>query len=257
MKKKMSDRIRHLGKIEEYSLAENGITALNPLIKMLVTGIYIFCVMLHGRYECLALCPYFFYPFIVMALADIPYREIWGRAVLALPFCLFAGISNLIFDRVTVVSLGPVVITAGMVSMGSIFVRTLLCVAAILILAATTPVTELTAELLRLHVPAILVQLVEMTYRYIGVLVGEAEQMLLAYTLRKPGSFWPTVSEFGNLVGQLFLKSMDRAERIYHAMILRGYAYENRTLPKRRALTIRDILFFLGWGGSAILFFFL
>ena len=93
------------------------------------------------------------------------------RASLALPFVVLAGISNIIFDRAAAFTVAGITVTVGTVSFFTLLYRSFLCVTAVLILAAVTPVRELTGQLRRMRVPDIFIMLFEMTYRYIGVLL--------------------------------------------------------------------------------------
>ena len=94
------------------------------------------------------------------------------------------------------------------------------------LLIATTPIDTLCAALRRLHVPDILVTLLLLTYRYIGVMLEEVVIMSEAYSLRAPGQKGIHISAWGSFLGQLLLRSMDRAEALYHSMLLRGFRGE-------------------------------
>lgn len=89
-----------------------------------------------------------------------------------------SGISNVIFDRTPVFVFGMISVSTGMVSFGTLMLRTLLCVSAVLILVGVTPFSQLTDQLRRIRVPEFLVTLLEMIYRYIGVL-GEEPKALV------------------------------------------------------------------------------
>ena len=131
--------------------------------------------------------------------------------------------------------------------------RTVLCVSAVLILVAVTPFSELTGQLRRMHVPAVFVRLFEMIYRYISVLVEEASTMLTSYRLRAGGAKWPDIKHFGAFTGQLLLRSVDRAERVYHAMLCRGYSFDTAAGTRRR-MNAGDLAFITIAGGSAVIF---
>jgi hypothetical protein len=104
-------------------------------------------------------------------------------------------------------------------------------VAAVLILIATTPWPKLSVQLRCFHVPPILVTLLEMSYRYIAVLLGEVQSMYTAYKLRSCGMKGIAMAHMGSFVGRLFLRSADRADRVYAAMKCRGYnPVSSRTL---------------------------
>ncbi len=62
--------------------------------------------------------------------------------------------------------------------------------------------------------PDIFVTLFEMTYRYIAVLMGEASSMYTAYMLRSTERKGLQMRHMGSFVGQLFIRSYDRAERV-------------------------------------------
>ena len=64
------------------------------------------------------------------------------------------------------------------------------------------------------------------TYRYIGVMMEEVAVMSEAYSLRAPGQKGIHISAWGSFLGQLLLRSMDRAEALYHSMRLRGFRGE-------------------------------
>ncbi len=245
-----------LGKLytlEQLSAGTTVIHRVHPLAKLAATGVYLVCIVSFDRYAVGRLMPYLFYPAVVLALAEVPYGLIVRRSLTALPFCLFAGLSNLFLDRTALFHLGGVAVSAGAVSLAAIVVRTLLCVAAVLILVAVTPFVQMTDQLRRLHVPGIFVSLFEMTYRYLGALVEEASAMVTAYRLRCPGAKGPDIRHMGPFVGQLLLRSFDRAERVYQAMKCRGYALRD-TMRTKHPLTAGDWIFLLAVGGSSVLF---
>ena len=86
-----------------------------------------------------------------------------------------------------------------------------------------SPIDVLCAALRKFHVPATLVTLLLLTYRYIGVMTEELAVMTEAYALRAPGQKGIHVSAWGSFLGQLLLRSMDRAQELYASMLLRGY----------------------------------
>ena len=71
-----------------------------------------------------------------------------------------------------------------------------------------------------------LVTLFLLTYRYIGVMTAQVQIMTEAYHLRAPGQKGIHHSAWGSFLGQLLLRSMDRAEELYSSMLLRGFSGE-------------------------------
>lgn len=105
-----------------------------------------------------------------------------------------------------------------------IVVKSTLSLATMVLLANTTPFSEILRVLRRLGTPALLVTTLALMYRYLFVLVDEAQRMRrarLARTFsRQAASDWQRLA---TVVSQLFLRSTERAERIYAAMVARGW----------------------------------
>lgn len=98
------------------------------------------------------------------------------------------------------------------------------------LLAQTTSFVQLGHALAALGLPRALVEIVLFTYRYVFVLAGEAQQLLRARTARTAagGASVSTLLAWrarmaGALVGTLFLRALERSERIHGAMLARGY----------------------------------
>lgn len=188
-----------------------------------------------------------------MALSETPYSMLLKRALLALPFCLLAGLSALFLETGAAFSLGDIVITRGMLVFLSVLLKTYLCVMAVLLLVATTPVVSLTDALRALRVPFLFISVFEMTYRYIGTLLDQTGSMYTAYRLRGGRRKGIELRHMGAFLGQLLLRSFDRAERVYSAMQCRGYALResHRMLPR---LVPPDWLYLVFVCGAILLF---
>ncbi len=88
----------------------------------------------------------------------------------------------------------------------------------------TTPLHELAGGLRKLGVPVILVDTLTLTYRYLFVLLEEATRLRRAAAARGYRPRWlGQALLIGRLIGQLFMRSYERAERVYDAMVQRGY----------------------------------
>jgi len=230
----LSARVHELRALENLSAGKTVIHRLHPLAKILSAFVFIVIVASYGRYDLIRLIPYLFYPFIMMALAALPYKVLLLRVAIALPFCLFAGISNVIFERATALTIGGTAISFGVISLATILLKMYLCVMAALLLVATTPFTELTAQLRRMRVPMIFVMVFETTFRYISVLLEEVHSMIVAYKLRSGTKKALEMKHMGTFVGQLVLRGFDRAERVHLAMRCRGYSLNSIPAAQRR-----------------------
>jgi cobalt/nickel transport system permease protein len=102
--------------------------------------------------------------------------------------------------------------------------KTTLCLFTMILLSNTTPFSDLLEVLKRARVPAILVSILALMYRYLFVLADEAQRMRRARASRtfRSGRWW-TWRALATVIGQLFVRSTERAERIYAAMTARGW----------------------------------
>lgn len=255
----MGGELQELARLEELSCGDSPVHRLHPGAKLLVTFLYLVCLMSLERHAVTRLAPFLFCPVLMCAVAEIPGRLLLRRLLPALPFALFGGIGNLLFERSAAGSFGDFAVTAGMLSFAVILFRTVLCVASVMILIAVTPFPDITEVFRRMHVPAVFSDLPEMMYRYLSVLFEEAELMVTAFRLRSGGRKWPEIREYAPLISQLFLRSADRAERIYDAMKCRLYgagceAGTGRDSTAARRWNRWDWIFFFAAGGSSLLF---
>ncbi len=223
----MKNKINELYALEQLSKGDTYIHRLHPAVKLITTVVFILTAISFDRYALGKLVPFVFYPSLLMAFSETPYSMLLKRLALALPFCFFAGLSNVIFDSAPALTIGSVPVSFGIISFATLLLRTYLCVMAVLILVAVTPFSELTNEMRRFGLPAIFVVMFEMTYRYIGVLLGEAHSMYIAYSLRNGSGKGIDMKDMGSFLGQLLLRSFDRADRVYSAMKCRGYALQS------------------------------
>lgn len=165
-------------------------------------------------------------------------------AFFALPFMLAAV--PLIFTRtgdpLATMDLGPLTLTIsgeGLRQFTTIALKSWVSVQAALLLAFTTPFHDLIDGLRELRLPRIMVAIISFMYRYLGVLGDEASRMNRARASRSAvgrdgrtggGMRW-RARVTGSMVGSLFLRSYERSERIYGAMLARGFDGELRHLP--------------------------
>jgi cobalt/nickel transport system permease protein len=95
---------------------------------------------------------------------------------------------------------------------------------AMILLANTTPFTALLKVLRNWGAPLLIVNVLALMYRYLFVLIDEAERMTRARHCRtflsSRGRIWRAGA---SVIAQMFLRSTERAERVYAAMIARGW----------------------------------
>ena len=133
-----------------------------------------------------------------------------------------------------------------MISMLTLMMKGIFSLTASFLLMATTRIEALCGALRKIHVPSMLVTLLLLTYRYAAVLAEEANVMTQAYSLRAPGQKGIHYSAWGSFLGQLLLRSMDRAEELYSSMLLRGYHGEFY-YAQERGSSMGDVLYAVLW----------
>ncbi|HRR32615.1 MAG TPA: cobalt ECF transporter T component CbiQ [Kiritimatiellia bacterium] len=232
-----------LGQMDELGRMDTPMHRIDARAKACVTVAFIVVVMSFPRYEISALVPFLFYPLVLVSLGRIPGRHIVRKIWVASPFALAVGLFNPFFDRQPY---GPLGVAGGWVSFASVLLRFLLTVGAALALVACTGMNRLAAGLGRMGVPRVFVVQLLFLYRYLFVVSDEGGKMLRSVEMRsekgRPLRFRP----YGSLLGTLLLRSMDRAERVYRAMVARGFDGEVRELG-RPAIRFEDILFVGVW----------
>jgi cobalt/nickel transport system permease protein len=110
--------------------------------------------------------------------------------------------------------------------------RFVLTVGAALALVACTGMYRLGAGLEQLGVPRVFVMQLLFLYRYLFVVADEGLKMMRGVELRAGGRRSLRLRVYSSLIGHLLLRSMDRAERVYRAMVARGFDGEIRVLRR-------------------------
>ncbi|MGH8792365.1 MAG: cobalt ECF transporter T component CbiQ [Stackebrandtia sp.] len=160
----------------------------------------------------------------VLAVARVSPLWLLSRSLVETPFLLLAVLLPFTAGGPTLQLLGTALSIDGLYGAWNVFAKATLGVWASLILAATTPVNALLAGLDRLRCPAVVVQIATFMVRYVHVMIDEARRMRMARLARgdDPRFLWQLRGyAFG--LGALFLRSYERGERVYVAMLSRGY----------------------------------
>lgn len=241
----MNNSLNNMRLLDDLARKETSIHRIHPLIKLLITVVYLTVVVSFARYEIAGLLPFIFYPVLIFAFAEIPVGAILKRLLLVTPFIVGIGILNPVFDHQQVVVFG-LAISRGWLTFLAILLKSGLTVTVSLLLIATTGMDRLAAALRMLKVPKIFVLQLLLTYRYISVLLEEVSRMMRAYSMRAPRQKGIHRSAWGSFAGQLILRTFDRGQRVYQSMNLRGFTGEYHTgdIAKIRA---KDLAYLAGW----------
>jgi cobalt/nickel transport system permease protein len=126
----------------------------------------------------------------------------------------------------------------GLIRFVSILIRSWLSVQMAILLVATTRFPDLIHALEHLRVPMILTTIISFLYRYLFVLGDEVFRLMRARESRsaampgqRPGRRVTWHAQVaGHMAGQLFLRSYERSDRVYNAMLARGFTGHMQTI---------------------------
>jgi cobalt/nickel transport system permease protein len=233
----------HVHSLDRYQAGASLVHRLDPRVKVVLTILFIISNVALPDGVWLAFMLSWGLLLVGSTLAGLGYAYLLRRSFVALPFALAAitAIFTVPGQPVFVLPLGPwhlVATDAGLIRFTSIVVRSWLSVQMAILLTATTQFPDLMHALRHLRVPKLLVAIVSFMYRYLFVLIDEANRLLRAREARSahlnPGHGGGSVAwrarVTGNMAGQLFLRSYERSDRVYNAMLARGYAGQFLTL---------------------------
>ncbi|MCL6591299.1 MAG: cobalt ECF transporter T component CbiQ [Firmicutes bacterium] len=243
---------RQIRRLDEIAAGKTVIHRFDPRVKLVVTFFYIVTVVSFSKYDLLGLLPLILYPVFLISMAELPLRYLLGRVLMVTPFVFFVGIFNPFFDHTPLLHVNGLVITGGWLSFIVLLAKFGFTVMAALILLATSGINEIGTALLSFRIPRVFVMQLLFMYRYLSVLMEETARSLRAYQLRRFEGRGIQRKAWGSLVGQLLLRTIDRAQRIYQAMLCRGFHGELHVLQRKKAGT-GDVLYLISW----LLFFIL
>ena len=228
---------------DRYETGSSLIHRLDPRLKIVLTVLFIISNVTLPDGAWLAFLLAWGLVLETNILAKLRWDYALKRAFIVLPFALAAitSVFTIPGEPVFALPLGswqPVATEAGLTRFGSIMVRSWLSVQMAILLTATTQFPDLMHALRHLRMPSLLVAVVSFMYRYLFVLADETMRLLRAREARS--ARWPDVRGggsvvwrarvAGNMVGQLFLRSYERSDRVYNAMLARGYQGYVQTL---------------------------
>jgi len=224
------ERYDAIGRLDRLSYGDTFIHRLDPRTKVVVTGLFLLTVVSFDKYAVTPLAPFFLFPVLLLTLGEIPAWFILRKVLFVSPFALVIGIFNPVLDTRTVGVIAGLPLAAGWLSFVSILLKFVLTVSAALLLVATTSFPGVCHALRRLGLPAPFVSQLLFLYRYLFTLLEEAMRIVRARDLRSFGGRGAGVRSFTRLIGVLFLRTVARAERIYCAMLARGFHGDIPTL---------------------------
>ncbi len=174
---------------------------------------------------------------VVILVARIPGRFVMVRLLGIVPFVAFAVLIPFIASGEQVELAGVSLSRDGLWAAWNIRAKASLGAATSIVLTATTEVPDLLAGLSRLRVPAVLTSIAGFMIRYLELIADDFRRMRVAMASRGYRPRWAWQGRpLAAAAGSLFVRSYERGERVYEAMVARGFTGSMPDLRRRRPL---------------------
>jgi cobalt/nickel transport system permease protein len=246
----------HFNVADQYRRGSSLIHGLDPRPKLIGTLLFIMTATLLPPGAWLALSILFLATLLIAWVSGLGVGYALKRSFVAIPFALAAITLPFTVPGQPILQFGGLVVSAeGTIRFISILIKSWISLQMAVLLTATTPVQDILWGLRALHVPRPFVSIIGFMYRYLFVLGDEALRLMRArasrsgtggQTGKSGGSIAWRARVTGGMVGNLALRAFERSERIYDAMVARGFQGELRTLTPP-TLVRRDWIALAGW----------
>jgi cobalt/nickel transport system permease protein len=237
----------HVHPFDPFFSTSSPIHDLDARIKLIQTILFILCVALAPLRAWATLILLYATILSLTILSHIGLVRLLKRSGIAIPFVLAA--LPLAFTTpghvIATLPLGSWSLSLtqdGVFRVIALAMKSWISVQAAILLSATTPFPDLLLAMRSFRVPRILVSIIGLMWRYLFLLADEAIRMMHARDARSGasagqhagGSLLWRARVTGGMAGALLVRGLDRADRIYSAMLARGFDGETRALPVPR-----------------------
>ena len=209
---------------------------LAPEVKMAAAFVFVFAVAVTPRQAVWAFALYAGALVALVIVARVGFRFVLARLLVVLPFVAFAFLIPFISSGERIDILGLSLSLEGLWGAWNILAKATIGATVSILLAATTEVPDMLRGMAHLRVPALLTSVAGFMVRYLEVIVDELRRMRVSMTARgyDPRWLWQA-KPIAQSAGALFIRSYERGERVYDAMLSRGYTGVMPDLGHRRA----------------------
>ncbi len=210
---------------EEFASTDSLIYRLDPRVKIVVVFLFSVVVAVSNRFLVLMLA--LSWSLCIVLLARVPMRQLLRRVMPVNVFVLFLWFFlPLTLKGEPLFSVGPLVWThEGVLYAARISLKSNTIVAVLIALVGSTSILTIGHAMHELKISKKIVHLFFFTYRYVHVIHREYLRLVNAMKIRgfRPGTNMYTYKTYAYLVGILLVRSADRADRVRHAMLCRGF----------------------------------
>jgi len=224
----------HLPEIDKYAHLHSIFHSWDPRVKIVSLTLLIITIALLPQIL-LALVG-FAIAVIFVFLSRIPFSFVLKQLRWVMLFLLFFFmVMPLTVDGNNIIKLKDITVSwEGLKLASLISLRAISICLLIFPMIGTTKFHESIKALHKLKFPNKLVQIIMFAYRYIFVFMEQFARMFTAAKARcfKKKTDFFTFKTIGNLIGMLFVRSFERTQSVYNAMISRGYKGDLKTFDE-------------------------
>jgi cobalt/nickel transport system permease protein len=235
--------------LDTYADRDGFLQRLDPRVKIVAVLLLIVSVVFTGPQSFLMFGGYALILCGLIAVSRMPLSFILKRSLTVIPFVLMIAIFVPFFKKGRVIggySFGVLKLTLtydGLIVLWNVLIKSYLSALGLIILTGTTKYSRFLHGLEKMKCPKIIVMILSFMYRYIFLLEDELEKMIQAKASRTVGgSRWFHAKVLANVLGSLFVRSYERGEAVYLAMLSRGFDGEIRTWDIAKP-SARDYIF--------------
>lgn len=237
--------IKDMHQLDELVARNTFMTAIHPVVKLLVTLFYIVLVVSFSKYNLTGVLGMVLYLVFIMELGEVSFRYVVRQLRVLFGILFLVGIANPFFDREVVAHWGNFAVTGGMISCVTLYLKGIFSLVASYVMIATTGMEQICYALQTLHMPKVITTVIMLIYRYIMLFLKEVDRISLAYSMRAPKQKGIGFKAWGSLAGAMLLRSVDRSERVYESMALRGFHGTFQLKGKEKIQMSKSIVYFI------------
>lgn len=228
---------------------------LNIRNKLIITLVNIFFIVSVARGNYLIFAFYFLASIIVVFLFKSDFKRLIKRVSLVFLYPFFISIfipfanEGAIVAKIDLKVFTLAVTDNGLAIFATVLIKSFLSILLLTSLLVSTDEIELLHGLRKIHFPAVIVSIIFLMYRYIFMVTEESRTGQQAIKSRVFQKSYHTVNKrLTHVMGNLFIKSLDRAENVYRSMESRGFDGNFYIVEKENAkgsLNIALLLIFI------------
>ncbi len=229
----------HHDYMDQFARGDSPVHRLDARAKLVAVMAYTGVLVSFDRHAVAVLVPLAAAPLATLWLAGVPVRFALRRVLICSPLIAMLCLLSPLYDRAPqAVAFGPwrFAIGGGWLTAAAIAIRFALGLLALTALTCTTPFAALLEAMGKLGVPRMLVQQLAFLYRYIFVLIDQGMRIRRARDFRgaarAPAS--RRLAAVGGVIGSLFVRTVERSDRIHTAMCARGWTGQSHSLGRLR-----------------------